>query len=209
MKKWIIALLMSATLGGCVSSASRLPPRPALPYDAWHLGVMVPAYMEAWVETVDVVDTRGLRFLGAYTGLPVQGRTTRGWSGGNYGRKVVGADLPQTLYVRWQSLVEPQTYRAELVIPASAREQMRQRHRVDCKVPEAGYHDSVLVGVAPAGAIRVWLIGPCLKDLEILRAQAEVEPLGPYSGQSSGKYRPLSEQAKQYIQKNGIPYDSW
>ncbi len=221
MKNWMLALFVALALSACAScvfeptptgrsACDRPPPKPRLPYDAWHLSFMVPAHMEGWVETIDVVDTRGLKFPDAYTGLAVQGRTTQGWAaGGGFGRKVYDAELPQKLYVRWQSLVEPQTYRAELTIPESVRKQMRERHRVDCKVPGAGYRDSVLIGGAPGGAMRVWLTGPCLADLEVLRAQAEVEPLGPDQGQYGGKYVTLSDRATQYIQQNGIPYESW
>ncbi len=226
MKNWMLALFVALALSACASCVfeptptgrsacdSRPPPKPRLPYDAWHLSFMVPAHMEGWVETIDVVDTRGLKFPGAYTGLAVQGRTTQGWAaGGGFGRKVYDAELPQKLYVRWQSLVEPQTYRAELTIPENVRKQMRERHRVDCKVPGAGYRDSMLIGGAPGGAMRVWLIGPCLADLEVLRAQAEVEPLGPSRGQTKGAYAYTFEQlepaTQRYIKEHGIPYGSW
>ena len=49
----------------------------------------------------------------------------------------------------------------------------------------------------------------CDDPIEVFRAQAAVEPKGPYQGQSNGEYYFLSEQAKTYIEQHGIPYGSW
>ena len=52
----------------------------------------------------------------------------KGWPKhpGGKGRFVRGADLPRLVYVRWQSMAEPQTYEAYLDIPESARQTMLQ-----------------------------------------------------------------------------------
>ncbi|RRV28139.1 DUF2931 family protein, partial [Stutzerimonas stutzeri] len=43
-------------LGGCATSQGQ----PELPYRAWFVGVGAPKHMEVWVESVDVIDQRGL-----------------------------------------------------------------------------------------------------------------------------------------------------
>ncbi|MBU8977319.1 DUF2931 family protein [Lysobacter sp. MMG2] len=117
--------------------------------------------------------------------------------------------MPTRIYVRWQSLVEPQTYRITLTIPDHARRLMLQKGQ-DVHYPDQWeYRRDLIIGLAPGGKVALWIGGPGVSAVEILRAQAEVEPLGPDLGQHGGKYVTLSEQAKQYIQKNGIPYDSW
>ncbi|ULU25329.1 hypothetical protein DYST_02255 [Dyella terrae] len=55
----------------------------------------------------------------------------------------------------------------------------------------------------------VWINGIGMPAVEVMRGQAEVEPLGPYEGKSGGKYRPMHEPARQYVQEHGIPYGSW
>lgn len=117
------------------SSQSFAQPERKLP---WFLGFSAPAYMEVWIETADVVDIRERVFRGAGGGIasvpkpPNNRGIARGWvssNGSGKGRHVTGADLPQLIYVRWQSLAEPQTYEAYIVIPESAREIMRKPQR--------------------------------------------------------------------------------
>lgn len=53
---WILVVL----LGGCTSSGTS-----SLPYDGWMLRFFTPDYMEAWIETADVVDVNKRVFLNA------------------------------------------------------------------------------------------------------------------------------------------------
>ena len=48
------------------------------------------------------------------------------------GRYVNGADLPKRIYVRWQSLAEPQTYSTIVEIPERARQLMTERLEKRC-----------------------------------------------------------------------------
>jgi len=116
----ILALLF---LGGC---AERNPG--SLPYKCWRLGFLAPDHMEVWVATADVEDIRGYRYFHVGSGtvsvhLPTDGTGNavgwrKTWGAGRY---VNGADLPRRIYVRWQSLAEPQTYRVILEIPGDSR----------------------------------------------------------------------------------------
>ena len=129
------------------------------------------------------------------------------------GRYVRGADLPRLVYVRWQSMAEPQTYEAYIEIPESARDshasKARKRYcRADGKWI-TDYREMLIVGLAPGGIAKVWLGGPCLKATEVTRVQGTINPKGPYGGTSNGKHRPLSEESKAYVDKFGIPYGSW
>jgi hypothetical protein len=121
-------------------------------------------------------------------------------------------DLPKRIFIRWQSLAEPQTYRATLRIPASARNLMIQQEQVDCTIggQQSAYRYAVVIGLAPGGIVKVWISGPCFKGTEVLTVQAEIEPKGPDQGQSDGQYAvPLEPAAKAYVEQHGIPYGSW
>ncbi|KAF1028817.1 MAG: hypothetical protein GAK37_02059 [Pseudomonas sp.] len=72
-----------------------------------------------------------------------------------------------------------------------------------------GYREALVVGLAPGGIAKVWVTGPCLTPIEVTRVQAEIDPRGPYEGQSNGKYGQPSEESKAYVEKFGIPYGSW
>ncbi|CAI8840008.1 hypothetical protein A9HBioS_2680 [Pseudomonas koreensis] len=177
--------------------------------------------MEVWIETADVVDIKERVFQRAGSGIasvptpPDNQGKARGWvsnNGAGKGKYVTGADLPRLIYVRWQSLAEPQTYEAYIVIPESAREIMRKPEKAFCRfgakwITET--RDNMGIGLAPGGIAKVWLGGACLKAIEIARVQGTINPIGPYEGKSGGKHRPLSEESKAYIDKFGIPFGSW
>ena len=203
----ILALLF---LGGC---AERGPG--SLPYKYWRLGFLAPDHMEVWVETADVEDIRGYRFFHVGSGtvsvhLPTDGTgNARGWpKTWGKGRYVNGADLPRRIYVRWQSLAEPQTYRVILEIPERARQLMSER--LDPPCPASEYREALALGLAPGGVVRGWVMSTCGGPIEVLRAQAEIEPKGPSQGKTGGQYAlPLEPESRAYIEKHGIPYGSW
>ncbi|WP_166221911.1 DUF2931 family protein [Pseudomonas atagonensis] len=208
--------LLGLLLAGCIQDVSRAADK--LP---WFLGFGAPDYMEAWIETADVVDVRERVFRRAGSGIVSVRRPAdykgnpAGWPknpGSGAGRNVTGADLPRLIYVRWQSLAEPQTYEAFIVIPESAREIMRKPEKAFCRLDGkwiTDYRDDVGIGLAPGGIVKVWLGGPCLKSIEIARMKGVINPKGPYEGKSGGKHRPLTDVSKTYIEKFGIPYGSW
>jgi hypothetical protein len=215
--------LLFVLLGGCASYESR-----SLPYDAWSLNFFCPDYMEVWIETADVVDINDHVFRGAGSGIPSTGYPrglskgipahfkgdAKGWfkDPSGKGRYVRGADLPRLVYVRWQSMAEPQTYEAYIEIPQSARNTMLKDEEAFCGAVgkwKTDYRKFLTIGLAPGGIAKVWLGGPCLQSTEVTRVQGTISPKGPYGGTSNGKHRPLSEESKAYIDKFGIPYGSW
>jgi hypothetical protein len=218
-----VALVIALLSVGCTKDYHR-----SLPYDAWSLNFFAPDYMEVWIETADAVDINERLYRGAGSGIPAMGYPRAlskgipaefrgkpaGWreSPGGKGRRVMGADLPRLVYVRWQSLVEPQTYEAYIEIPESARNTMLQGERTFCRADGkwiTDYRDMLIVGLAPGGIAKVWLGGQCLLSTEVTRVQGTINPEGPYGGRSNGKHRPLSEESKAYVDEFGIPYGSW
>jgi hypothetical protein len=176
--------------------------------------------MKVWVEDSAVEDINGKLFQrtgggSAAGGEPEDGKeSARGWgSVGSSGKMVVGADLPKRIYVRWQSIVEPQTYRVWLDIPEEARQLMVASTRQRCpQTPEqeARFMASIYLGLAPGGAVQVWVRDACHRPVKVAHAQAEIEPLGPSQGKNEGRYAyPVSEKSKRYIDQYGIPYGSW
>ncbi|MEW7854956.1 DUF2931 family protein [Pseudomonas chlororaphis] len=214
-----IALLGALLLTGCLTtdplSGKNDPKNPW-----WDLGFTEPNYMKVWVEDSAVEDINGKLFRRTGGGTAAGGQpednreSARGWAGVGVGGKfVVGADLPKRIFVRWQSVVEPQTYRAWINIPEEARQIMRKA--TDRRCPEtpkqtASYMASINLGLAPGGIVQVWVRDECRHPIKVARTQAEVEPLGPDQGKNNGRYAyKVSEKSKRYIEKYGIPYGSW
>jgi hypothetical protein len=136
-----------------------------------------------------------------------------GWhKGGGASKPINNVDLPERIYLRWQSLVEPQAYKIGLTIPQWVRNEMVTPERVFCqgsKKWKDDYRDMISLGMAPGGIVKVWVGGACLSDKEVGRFQAEVHPRGPYQNNKGLYYRAPTPAAQAWIEKNGIPYGSW
>jgi len=185
--------------------------------------------MEVWIETADTYGINGMVRIEAGSGTASIGYPRalskgipevfkgdpKGWPervGWGAGKYVKGADLPKQIYVRWQSLVEPQTYHTRIDIPESIRDIMRKGEKAFCRADRkwiTDYRKAIVIGLAPGGIAKAWVTGPCLSPIEIARVQAKVDRTGPYDGKSGGKHRPLSPTSKAYVEKFGIPYGSW
>lgn len=212
---WLSLLLISA--GGCAHGTGN-----HLPYDAWRLGFLAPSYMEVWIETADAVDVhdrvkrRAMSGVAAILTPPGNIGDPSGWPerpGVGAGKRVIGISLPKLIYVRWQSLAEPQTYEAYIPITAEAREQMVKAETAYCRgrsEPITDYRKALTIGLAPGGITKAWIMGPCLPPIEVARVEGEVVKLGPSLGQSDGRYAfALKSESKAYIEQYGIPFGSW
>ena len=216
MSNFLSVVLAFFLLSGCTFANGQ-----TAPYKSWYLGFTAPDYMEVWIETADVIDIRGEVFRRAMSGVasmqtpPNNSGDPRGWpkkAGIGGGKYVTGADLPKKIYVRWQSLVEPQTYKMEIDISDSTRELMRQGEKVFCAADGkwiTGYRQSITVHLVPGGIAKVWVAGPCMTSVEVAKIKAEIDPRGPYEGKSGGEYDSLSKESKSYVEKFGVPYNSW
>ncbi|MHC8411133.1 DUF2931 family protein [Pseudomonas sp. Hz4] len=216
MSKFVRIAIVAFLLSGCALANSH-----SMPYKSWFLGFSAPDYMEVWIETADVIDVQGQVYRRAMSGVasiltpPNNPGDPRGWpkrAGIGSGKHVTGADLPKKIYVRWQSLVEPQTYKMAIDVPESTREIMRKGEKVFCAADGkwiTGYRQSIGIRLVPGGIAKVWVGGPCMAPIEVTRVQAEIDPRGPYEGKSGGEYDTLSDESKAYVEKFGVPYDSW
>lgn len=216
----VLGMLLGMLLVSGCQATNLASPDTELTRKWWSLSFNEPYYMKAWVEDSTVEDINGKLFRRTGGGTAAGGEpengteSAQGWGEITGGiREVEGADLPKRIFVRWQSIVEPQTYRAWVDIPEEARQIMRATLNERCPAsPDepAGNVALVYVGVAPGGIVQVWVADKCMKAVKVARAQAEKEPIGPDQGKSQGQYAyPVSEKAKRYIERFGIPYGSW
>jgi hypothetical protein len=212
LRRLVCAAGLLLSLSAC-ASGPRLPPAPRLPYPAWYIGFAAPKHMEVWVENVDVLDRRGLAFFRVHGGVASYTGKVEGWhQGGAGGKPINNVDLPDLIFLRWQSLVEPQSYKIKVQIPQWVRDEMVRPEKAFCLVPndwKEDYRNVITLGMAPGGIVKVWVGGPCLGFKEVGRFQAEVEPRGPYLNDKGLFYRAPNPAAQAWINQHGIPYGSW
>jgi hypothetical protein len=212
MRRLACAVLLVCSLSAC-ASGPRLPPTPKLPYPAWYVSLIAPRHMEVWVEGVDVLDQRGLAFYRVHGGRASYTGTVEGWpTEGGGGKPINNVDLPERIHLRWQSLVEPQAYKITVNVPQWVRDEMVKPQRVFCAWDQkivTLFPQTISLGMAPGGIVKVWVGSGCIKDKEVGRFQAEVEPLGPYRNGKGLFYRAPNPKAQAYIDQHGIPYGSW
>jgi hypothetical protein len=205
---WLIALLGLSACGDTTTE----PTAGTCPH--WVITTVAPKHMEAWIETLYVKDSNG-NWLHIPQGVVGELPDTAGWSGLRYGGggpNFRDAGAPMEIYVRWQSLVEPQTYNWRFTVPESMRQLLLKREmgKVWYKPqPEMACRSDITVGVAPGGHTILWVDGQGLASVEIARGRGTAEPLGPDQGRHEGRYVRISDDAKKYVEEHGIPYDSW
>jgi hypothetical protein len=168
--------------------------------------------MKVWVEDSAVEDINGKLFTRTGGGTSAGGEpenggeSARGWHAvGAAAKPVIGADLPKRIYVRWQSIVEPQTYKVWLDVPEEARQLMVQSVSQRCpETPEeqASYSASIYLGLAPGGVVQVFVRDECHRPFKVARAQAEVEPLGLVKVRTKGAMRISSAKSPSDISRN-------
>ena len=174
--------------------------------------------MEVWLETADVEDVRGHVFYGVMAGTVAISYSGEAGGWGQQvtmgaGRDVTGVALPKRIYVRWQSLVEPQTYGAVLTIPESVRQLMLSKAPSVRAPIRYDYRRILTIALAPGGWVKAWVTSAASEPVEVLCQKAAVEPKGPFLGNNQGRYAyafdKLEPATQQYIKTQAIPYDSW
>lgn len=210
--KLLATLICALFMTGC-QSANPLSAKNDPKSEWWEMAFIEPDYMKVWVEDSSVQDITGKVFFRTGGGTAAGGEpedgteSARGWKGvGGSGRKVVGADLPIRIYVRWQSIVEQKTWQVWVDIPEEARQVMVSSTNQRCPQTldqKARYMASIYLGLAPGGVVQVWVRDSCHHPVKVARAQAEIEPLGPSQGKNEGRYAyPVSEKSKRYIDRD-------
>lgn len=160
---------------------------------------------------------------GMETGIPIPsgGTLTTGW--GKSASAYVGSDevppLPDRVQVTFFSYVEKQAYKAEFLLPYEnilAKFQQRLRD-----APDKRNYSHFILGVAPGGAISVWLGGPDV--IEVFFGQAEKIEIDPAlafelpfkSKEQSDEYvngalkDSLTSEQIAHLEAHGVPIGTW
>lgn len=153
--------------------------------------------------------------------IPSGGTLTTGW--GKSASAYVGSDeippLPDRVHVKFYSYVEKQVYEAEFVLPYETildkfQHQLKEH-------PDKANYSSFLLGIAPGGAISVWLEGTT--TIELFFGQAKRIDMAPSvafdlpfkSKEQSDDYvdnvlaDSMTPEQLAYVKEHGIPTGMW
>jgi len=153
--------------------------------------------------------------------IPSGGTLTTGW--GKSASAYVGSDetppLPDRVQVEFYSYIEKQVYEAEFTLPydtilAKFQQQMKEH-------PNENNYSSFLLGIAPGGAVSVWLEGPQITEIYFGQAKKiEMEPSKAFdlpfqSKEQSDNYissalaDSVTPEQLAYIKAHGAPIGIW
>ncbi len=145
----------------------------------------------------------------------------KGW-GNNVSMHVVGPDekpLPDKVNIIFYSYAEKQFYKGEFALPyEKILTTFREHYPFD---PELPYFSAIQIGIAPGGAVAVWLDG--LEIKEVFFGQAEKVTISPSVGfnlpfdtkEESDAYiekqlvNVMTPEQLAALKKNGIPFGTW
>ena len=158
--------------------------------------------------------------LGYGVSIPSGGTLTQGW-GVSTSSYVIGPEfkpLPDRVYVKFYSYTENKFYEADFALPydnilAKFRQQLEEN-------PQKPY-SKFLIGIAPGGAISVWIKGP--RSTEVYFGQAKEISMTPSaafklpftSKEDSDEYvasalaESVTPEQLAYIKKHGAPIGTW
>jgi hypothetical protein len=106
-----------------------------------------------------VLDQRGFGYFNVHGGVAGYTGKVEGWpERGGGGKPINNVDLPDRIYLRWQSLVEPQAYTIGIQIPQWVRDEMVKPHTVYCRWDRKVvtlYRETISLGMAPGGIVKV------------------------------------------------------
>ena len=159
-------------------------------------------------------DTRGLY-------IPDGGTLATGW-GSSISHHIVGPDekpLPDKVKIVFYSYAEKQFYKGDFDLPyEKILSLFREHYPFD---PELPHFNSIMIGIAPGGAVSVWVNG--LETKEIFFGQAEKISISPSDGfklpfkskEQSDTYienqltNSLTPEQLQSLKKNAVPLGTW
>ena len=158
---------------------------------------------------------------GGSSPIPYGGTLTTGWgkSASGYSGGPENPPLPDRVKITFYSYAENQSYQADFALPYDiilAKFQQQPKEH-----PNESNYDQILLGIAPGGAVSVWLDG--MRTIEVYFGQAEKIELTPSeafrlpfkSKQQSDEYVEkalagnVTPEQLAYIKTHGAPIGAW
>ena len=222
MKRRFTAVLVSLSLlTGCHTVGPATPEETGgMPYGKWDFAFFTPKALYAEVTQALVIDEKGV----VYTFRTLDSVQDSAITVGTWNNEVrrhaqfnKARHPPVMMLFCWDSVIDKKTYETRIVFPASLRTRMLTPTGQDSY--GTTWYDTLLIGLAPEGRVRVWLQNSGIGE----NLPVEPQRLTTLSGEKldACKYVPPSinfsytvpdgydRETKDFIKGKTYPYGQW
>lgn len=209
----IISLLL--LVGFTNAFASEQPNSLKTPWDKWYFAFTTPKALPAQVTLLKLLDVDGYastyRTIDQPQGISVGKWSERNSAGNTQFNK---ADrLPQIMIFCWDSIIDKKVYQSTLFFTQDTWNKMTTPYPDVLESAKYAYRQTMLIGLAPEGKVRVWLRQYGHSDIPLNDTRIKTisgEELGMCKGVTNfpNGYE-YSEGIKKFINGKKYPYGSW
>ncbi|EKQ2691567.1 DUF2931 family protein [Salmonella enterica] len=213
-------LLLGVLLGLSVTATSKELTSLLAPYDEWYFNFFYPNALPAKVTYVELLDTDGIlyryRMLGSTNASSA--------SVGKWNEEVMGIhsdfnkakNPPQAMHFCWDSIIYKKVYETWITFGYPVWEMMLTPYPSPWDASIQEYHRYLVIGLAPEGRVRVWLVNNgkpntrLTEDKDIVVETVSGEKLAMCKGVTrfSRGYKYIKE-TEDFIKDKKYPYGNW
>ncbi|ELL4732867.1 DUF2931 family protein [Salmonella enterica] len=213
-------LLLGGLLGLSVTATSKELTSLLAPYDEWYFNFFYPNALPAKVTYVELLDTDGIlyryRLLGSTNASSA--------SVGKWNEEVMGIhsdfnkakNPPQAMHFCWDSIIDKKVYETWITFGYPVWEMMLTPYPSPWDASIQEYHRYLVIGLAPEGRVRVWLVNNgkpntrLTEDKDIVVETVSGEKLAMCKGVTrfSRGYKYIKE-TEDFIKDKKYPYGNW
>ncbi|EBJ3883561.1 DUF2931 family protein [Salmonella enterica subsp. enterica serovar London] len=213
-------LLLGGLLGLSVTATSKELTSLLASYDEWYFNFFYPNALPAKVTYVELLDTDGIlyryRMLGSTNASSA--------SVGKWNEEVMGIhsdfnkakNPPQAMHFCWDSIIDKKVYETWITFGYPVWEMMLTPYPSPWDASIQEYHRYLVIGLAPEGRVRVWLVNNgkpntrLTEDKDIVVETVSGEKLAMCKGVTrfSRGYKYIKE-TEDFIKDKKYPYGNW
>ena len=215
MKSIIKVILVFLLVGSASACASEKPDSIKTPWDKWYFAFTTPKDLPAQVTLLKLLDVDGYastyRTIDQPQGISVGKWSERNSAGNTQFNK---ADrLPQIMIFCWDSIIDKKVYQSTLFFSQDAWNKMTSPYPDVLKPAKNAYRQTMLIGLAPEGKVRIWLrqyghSDILLSDTRVNTVSGKELDMCKRETNFPDGYE-YSEDIKKFINGKKYPYGAW
>ncbi|MFR0654321.1 DUF2931 family protein [Pantoea sp. SIMBA_079] len=185
------------------------------PWDRWYFAFTTPKSLPAQVTLLKLLDIDGYASTYRTIDQP-RGISTGRWSEKNSAGNTQfnqAERLPQIMMFCWDSIIDKKTYQSTLFFTQDTWEKMISPYPDVLKPEKNAYRQTMLIGLAPEGKVRVWLRQYGHSDIPLIETEiitVSGKELDMCKGVTGSNFSyGYSNETKAFISNKKYPYGSW